>query len=608
MKKRSMLFFAIPIILAVVGLSLFSFAPVASGSPMAQVSSCVTSSGTSTPTPGGADPCEVNDSLAAATVIVPGVNVKNLTILTGDHDWFVATGLAKGQYRIQIVPAGSMPGAFNADLTYTVIPGGNGTPITYTLTDGNGGQHPDTYFTLDADNTTVQMDVYGANATVDYSQFGNYALVFTAVYTPNPPTATPTQIAIDKYEPNNTVDQAKQLIPDVTLSDLTLTTGDVDMFWANLGKGKYAISMSASNASVNPDLKIYYDGTLVYNITDNGGTILPALQIQLDKDTVVRFEISGARLDVDYSLYGRYGFNLAYIPQYAGFEDSLEPNNDEAHALASHYEATYNNLTIFSYSAPADQDWFKFYTPKPMDFHCQATASNGLLNLGFKAHLQDKTDMGGYKVDLYQDVYGANPIIVFHNIKGGETVYLDVYQENPENKNLVGAISYTLDCKGGVWSWPTTPTPAPTAAPTSIGGGGGGGGTVPTPLPSPTALPSSIPFSVSLLSSGVGQPTQPAMPVLKTVTFIAYIDYNGNSLYDPDEGIRGLTIHIYDTKTKKVIQKFTTKETGQISITLTGDPRQFRYIVPLLNLNSGFGTDPEIKIKAPKYDFGKIIP
>jgi hypothetical protein len=578
-----------------------------------------------------------NQSPLKANTLVPNYQYKGLNIGPGDIDWYVVN-LTQGYYDVKLGTSSRAvapkmfvysdhTGATCTDADYDEKEPSNSHPnLIARVTPRVDGTLDVVSLNISGSSKSIFFCITGVNPSVDYTEYGSYSLfvegVIPTVVPTKTPTPTPTKTPVpggvnDVYDKppksNNTPETAVEIVPGADLKDLTLTPGDNDYFKASVSKGKYAAVITTSSGAVDPDMVvtvIHKDGRKdVYKRVNDGGPVNPSIQIETSGDATILFQIYGNKSHIDYSLYGTYNFSFSFIPEMRGVEDHLEPNNTAENASIIGYDQIINDLTIYSTILNPDEDYFTFVAPQAMDLHCDATSDNSMLDLSISGHIAGAPDFGPkIRPEIYTNYNGNNPRIVLHNIPSGTQIIFKVSLENPAVTNpSAGSIKYSFGCQSGTGK--SSPSPKPTKKP---------GNPKPTsyepkdtPVPTPTPLPQSIPF-VARLSSSV-QPTPVVnVPNITSYRFVVFADLNGNRSPDLDEYISGLKIFIQDVVTNQI--RAIETNNGQITYPLTGNPSQFRYIIPALGINAEFPKDNsnlpyvELKFEAPSFTYSSVIP
>lgn len=323
-------------------------------------------------------------------------------------------------------------------------------------------------------------------------------------------------------------------------------------------------------------------------------------------------------IGADFTGYG-YMVSMNFLPNPPGLIDAMEDNQSQNSSRPIGYNTTIENLTIFNPSYAVDYDTFNVVIGQGVDFYCQATSSNTLLNLGIypflegKEHLPFPQSVEGVRVELYNNYTRQNPRIVVHSILPGQNLYLRVYPENTDPLYLqnVGNITYKLECHGGLGEAggdDGNNSPRKTPTPTPFYNSGSGASASSTRTATPTVTPGVVRFEGVLNEELLPTPPVPSI-TFSRVYFLVYYDLNGNGAFDPGEGVNNLVINILSRNSAARELQIRTDENGSAAAVLAGSGALYNYQIPLLALTRSLSSnDNRIVIAIPPVQLPAAIP
>lgn len=452
---------------------------------------------------------------------------------------------------------------------------------------------------------------------------GTATVTPTAVLPPTSTPANPTPISGITYVPSeatycNTSSQSL-LFPYQTKGPYVPPTPSQPHFWrvdiSQIGTYELTITPYNNQRFVTLDLQVFdMDCNAAPVASVNSASLLsPSLTYKVTTPSaghVIYLKVIDG-IGADFSAYG-YSLYLNFKPNPKGVIDAKEDNQNQTLAQDIGYSASLDNLTIFNPLYAVDYDTFHIVSSKSLDMHCDAVTTDSLLDLEIYPFVKGREGLSypdsvdGMHMEYYNNWTGVNPRLVIHSIDTSRDLYIRVYPVSSDRGYLgqIGAIPYTLSCTGGLGYPETTETPKPTKTATPSYGGGGGYN-----LPTATPKPLSNNFVASLLSAENPQQQQQPTIGFTVFTFSVYADSNSNKAADPNEAVSGVSIFVYDTTTSKIVQSLETDANGRISVTIQGQPTQYRYLIPILNINAQFPRNGvSIDFVAPSFAFTKIIP
>ncbi|MBI4772077.1 MAG: hypothetical protein HY784_17090 [Chloroflexi bacterium] len=417
--------------------------------------------------------------------------------------------------------------------------------------------------------------------------------------TPSPtrtPTATP--ILIDELEPNDTPAQASIISVGTTTTVLTLyPVGDVDWYQFDAKSNRsYKIE-----TNVDPGLDTYMelyldpaDAPIAANddkAPENFGSL-----IQFNTDGAQIYYVKIINLGRSDPAQKYYSLSLNEVTAQPtatataqitpGQADAYEPNYDCAHASLLGVGETINaNFVPWIGSDPnaPDNDFYRVYVKEGLTFTCETS------NLG------SSTDTNMILYNDVGNVLGGNDDITLGNFASRVTTligyrgwaYVLVGQAQQVPPQETPNLTYSLRC--------TFVTPTATPTPTPFGGG------FPTPPPDtrtpppstlfPTAIPSGTPTYLGI--TAVSTPIIPTREVAAVAAFdlVVYFDANQNQIFDPGEGVTGLTVELYDYSLSTLLARGLTGPEGEVR--LTGSAfGQYEIRVPYLGVRRVVPANP----------------
>jgi hypothetical protein len=256
--------------------------------------------------------------------------------------------------------------------------------------------------------------------------------------------------------------------------------------------------------------------------------------------------------------------------------DRFEINNNFDQATTIGLNVKYDNLNFVQWDENSDEwdnDFFKVRVKPGMLITCRTldlkpgTDTNLILYDASLNGINGSDDVNRAAGDL------SSSVTYFVTYEGWLYALAGEGFARPASEQA--GTGYSFECTVVNQS---TPTPAPTPTdlpnmPTRT--------PVPTdtPIPSPTLTPTPPFIKVNPLPTA----TPPGLPEQQVpVSLLTYYDANGNSKYDPGEGIVGISARIIDLTTGKLLAQGLTDTTGRVSFTVSA-PGAVQLVVPYLN-------------------------
>jgi hypothetical protein len=259
--------------------------------------------------------------------------------------------------------------------------------------------------------------------------------------------------------------------------------------------------------------------------------------------------------------------------------DRFEQNNDFESATTIGLNVKYDSLNFVQWeydSGTWDNDFFKVRVKPGMLVTCRTldltsgTDTNLILYDNNMNGINGSDDVNRAGGDL------SSSVTYYVTFEGWLYGLVGEGFSRPQNEQA--NYRYSYECTIGTQFTPT-PAPTPTDAPnvptrTPI---------PPTPTetltPAPTLTPT--PPFIRVISSPTATP--PGLPLNQVpVSLLTFYDINGNSKYDPGEGIVGISARVIDLTTGKLLAQGLTDTTGRATFTVSA-PGAVQLVVPYLN-------------------------
>lgn len=454
------------------------------------------------------------------------------------------------------------------------------------------------------------------NPRPDYVRLNNSTSTLTIL--DNDPTPTPTAtggapILVDRFEPNDSFEDATEIASDApTVCDLTLwPVGDQDFFrFVGKGGSSYEILTSSLSPGLDTEITVYNTNLNVIASNDDYQLGSRASRVTINANVDGFYYIRVINKDPSDPANKRYCLEINEIarptppPGFPPGTDACEFNSTFETACVIGPGQTINLTFVPSLGSEQDTDKFRLWVKPGIFYTCETsnlspvTDTNMILYNGNEEPFSppigndDKapgelgsrvTYLSTYTGWLYVEVGPVNP---------------------PESLEVARQMTYDLLCTAVV----ATPTPTPTATFAAPPSGSFPSATrtpTPLPLPTPTPFDISVFFTPTPLPPPVIQvqplPTATAFAAGQSVTVNVTLYYDSNLNFMPEltEGIADVAIALYDNATGQLLAFGQTNEAGMIRFSSVNALGAVRVVVPFLNYSQtvpGGSTDILLRV------------
>lgn len=418
----------------------------------------------------------------------------------------------------------------------------------------------------------------------------------------NDPTPTPTAtggppILVDRFEPNDSFEDATDTASDApTVCDLTLwPVGDQDFFrFVGKGASSYEILTSGLTPGLDTELTVY--NTNLNEIASNDDYQLGsrASRVTINANVDGFYYIRVINKDPSDPANKRYCLEINEVarptppPGFPQGADTCEFNSTFEHACVIGDGETKNLTFVPSLGSPQDTDMFRLWIKPGILYTCETLNLSPVAdtNIILFDHNTNPFNPPLGNDDKAPGDFGSR-ISYLSTYTGW--LYIEVGPVNPpETLEEARLHTYDLTCAGVV----ATPTPTATATAVAPPPGSFPAATrTPTPEPQPTATP----FDISIFFTPTPQPppviqiqplpTATAFPAGESVTINVTLYYDSNMNFMPEltEGIADVAIALYDNATGQLLAFGRTNEAGMIRFSSVNTVGAVRVVVPFLN-------------------------
>lgn len=489
-----------------------------------------------------------------------------------------------------------------------------GPVITFSVSTAAAGRH------------TLRMEAANANVLTETAGLLPYSVSLCSSPLPPPP---PPGLTPDDYEPNNDPSQAANPYPNrraasfiavgTTINNLSFyplrevdSIDRFDWFFVSLMPG---LTYQVETSNVQPGVETLLE---VFRSDPPAGDVLTSTRVPGQRGARLVFStpplsplqpitywIRVTNLDQSPRVPGQtYSLSVIEVVQptatpgptptpvtptpYPPGTDQFEYNGDFDFATLIAPGVKYGPLNFVPFQPPSpntvDNDFFKLPVKQGVFYTCETLDLAPGVDTNIIVYNQDRVGIGGNDDISPEERLRGNFRSRFSWLSGYTGVaYILVGDVNPPRADQAAQRTYFLQCNIGIPETPT-PTPAP-ATPTPVPPP-----VLPTPLPpEPEPTPFPTPRAAQNLVVRPAEPTPVASiaqptpaPRVVQITVQVFNDLNRNGQLDPatGEGVRGVSVRLFDEVTGVPLAQALTDADGQARLSVeTGNP--VRVSVPM---------------------------
>ncbi|MDX1663245.1 MAG: PPC domain-containing protein [Candidatus Promineifilaceae bacterium] len=485
--------------------------------------------------------------------------------------------------------------------TYEVI--ASDTVLTWTLPTGPSGMTITrlselrafvTWTPADLDSEPVVLRAEGEGNVIAEQAYTISVFAPTGTPTRTPPPVA-TAIYVDRYEPNNSLQDAFTTAPGIELSLNTLwPVGDIDYFRFHGKRGSaYEVYTDDLDPALDTFLTVYDTNGNIIATNDDVEPLANASLVRFSAPQSGFYFASVTNLNPTDPVDATYSIGVVEIlgtatPTRVPSVDQCEPNPTFETACLIDLSTTYAFDFVPFTGRGEDNDFFRFWVKEGLFYRCETFALSPLNDTnmifytgpGFEFGVAGNDDKAPGELGS-QVTYRANYTGWLYVLVGPgpelEPEYLasDRFRYNLECVRLEVTPTPTFVPKGGGdFQLPTpTPfafTPEPTATPFVVPTFA-----TPSPTPRPVIIINPLPTATPI---GGGQQGV-------TAQITVYLDSNLNSMPELTEGIADVAVFLYDAASGQLLQVGFTNEAGTVRFGPVATTGALRVAIPFFDFS-----------------------
>ncbi len=422
----------------------------------------------------------------------------------------------------------------------------------------------------------------------------------------DPATATPssqataTPIFVDRFEPNNSLQEATTVqVNGASLCNITLwPAGDHDYF-RFIGKQGLAYEVLTDDLDPGVDTVLTVYNTTGQEIGANDDYLFASrasrviFSANVDGFYFARVSNTGAEVEAD-QVYcievNQVSGTATPTPRATNTRvpgpDACEDNSTFESACLIGADSTLDLNFVPSIGEGPDNDFFRLWVKPGILYTCETFDLSGVTDTNLILYDQNRNGIGGNDDKELGD-FGS--LLSWQSNYTGWLYILVGPHGTPEYASSY-LYTYSLRCTSTV----ATPTSTPTSPP--VVSGGAPRPPTPTPMPTSTPAESATPFVLVATSSPTPRPVVQIVPLptntpaaqieqAVSLNLTVYYDENEDFRAELTEGVEDLAVAVYDNLTNELLAFGFTNEAGMIRFGSLAVGGSLRISIPFMQYN-----------------------